>query len=476
MSAPSNRRPSARRCSPSRNRSGRWGAALRRDRADVVVGQQLAHRCDLDPADLLGRQLRRRRELAERARSRRPSTRGARDAARCRGTRRRRRPGRRTLPDARPRPPGRSRAPRAAPRAHPAPARRPRPAAPERRAQRRRHRLHRGEVRRDDDERTVGDAEAADRVGPPGRDLGRRIHPLVRQRVPRREERDALRAQVGADLGCQFLGFARTGGDHEQRRVQRHRHPGEDGVLPGVDLGHDRAGALQQQPLERRGADERIEHLPERHPTSPNANATTRTAPVAVATGHPRGDSRRRGAFRGPWIARRRAVSALSTGHLPVATASARTSSRFERLGDVEALRLVASEVAEPIERVAILDALGDDPETEVLPELDSRPDDREVLDAVEHVGDERAVDLDLLDRQPLQVGERGESRPEVVDRETHPDLGQAVQDGVGAPRVGDEEVLGQLEPEERRRHPPPVEEPARPRGSPGRAASSGRR
>ena len=64
-SEPSKRRPSASRCSPSRNRSGMRASAVRRDRAERVVGQELADRCDLDRADLLGRELRRRRELAE---------------------------------------------------------------------------------------------------------------------------------------------------------------------------------------------------------------------------------------------------------------------------------------------------------------------------------------------------------------------------------------------------------------------------
>jgi hypothetical protein len=55
--------------------------------------------------------------------------------------------------------------------------------------------------------------------------------------------------------------------DHE-RAVQRDGQPGQESVLSRVDLGDDRAGALQQQALERRRTDERIEHVPERHPTS----------------------------------------------------------------------------------------------------------------------------------------------------------------------------------------------------------------
>ncbi len=248
---------------------GHPGSAFRRDRAERVVGQELTDRCDLDPSDLLGRELRRRRELPEPLDLVAPVLephRTPRDA-------------REHVHD--PTPNGELSP--ALDHVHPQVAELREPFRERIRrelhagreldrsggAQGRRHRLHRGEVRGDHDERSFGDAEAADGVGPPGRHLGRRVHPLVRQGVPRGKERDAVRSQVGADLGSQLLRFARTGCHDEEGSVQRDREPGEDGVLPGVDLGHDGPCALEQQALERRGADERVEHLPERHPTSP---------------------------------------------------------------------------------------------------------------------------------------------------------------------------------------------------------------
>ena len=133
----------------------------------------------------------------------------------------------------------------------------------------------------------------------------------------------------------------------------------------------------------------------------------------------------------------------------------------LEGLRDVEALRLVATEVAEPVERLSVLHALRDDTEPEVATQLDGGPDDREVVGPDEHVRHERAVDLEFLDRQPLQVGQRGEPCPEVVDRQPHTQPSQLIQDGVGSTRVGDEEALGQLELQERRRDIEPLEEAA---------------
>ena len=252
----------------------------------------------------------------------------------------------------------------------------------------------------------------------------------------------------------------RPGGSPARRRPS----PRSGGHAPGG------AARTARSRRGRRAPPGATSHLPR------NANAATRTAPVAVATGHRRGDSRRRGAFRGARIVDGARIGARRRTRLPGRQPGPERVG-FERLRDVEALRLVAAEVTEPVERLPVLDAFGDDPETEVAAQLHGGPDDREVLDPVEHVRHERAVDLELLDRQPLQVGERGEPGPEVVDRQAHAEPRQAVQDGVGSTRVGDEEALGQLEPEERRRTPNRSRRPlTRPRGGPDRAGVRGDR
>src|SRR3712207_9517337 len=57
----------------------------------------------------------------------------------------------------------------------------------------------------------------------------------------------------------------------------------------------------------------------------------------------------------------------------------------------------------------------------------------------------ERAVDLDLVEREPLEVAQRGVPRAEVVERQAHAEGSQPLQDGHRAPRVGHHGVLGDL-------------------------------
>ena len=98
-----------------------------------------------------------------------------------------------------------------------------------------------------------------------------------------------------------------------------------------------------------------------------------------------------------------------------------RSMSRRQRVGghrapDVEALGEVAPERVEAVERLARLDALGGDLEVEVAAELDRRADDRLVAAARLHPEHERLVDLDLVDREPRELRQRGEAGAEVVD------------------------------------------------------------
>ena len=72
------------------------------------------------------------------------------------------------------------------------------------------------------------------------------------------------------------------------------------------------------------------------------------------------------------------------------------------------------------------LDALGDDRQPERPGQRDDRLGHRAT--AVGQLGDERAVDLQLVHREVLQVGERGVPDAEVVDRDAHADRAQAQQ------------------------------------------------
>ncbi len=60
--------------------------------------------------------------------------------------------------------------------------------------------------------------------------------------------------------------------------------------------------------------------------------------------------------------------------------------------------------------------------------------------------GEERLVELQLVDRQLTQVGERGVAGAVVVDGDPHAGLAQPVEDALGAGPVAHEEVLGDLD------------------------------
>ena len=71
------------------------------------------------------------------------------------------------------------------------------------------------------------------------------------------------------------------------------------------------------------------------------------------------------------------------------------------------------------------LDALGDDAQVEPVGEVDGRADDRGVLRAVGHARDERLVDLELVDAELFEVGERGVTGAEVIKRDRDANLAE---------------------------------------------------
>ena len=62
--------------------------------------------------------------------------------------------------------------------------------------------------------------------------------------------------------------------------------------------------------------------------------------------------------------------------------------------------------------------------------------------------GDERAVELELANREVAQVGERGEPGAEVVDRDDQAEVAELLDDDSRAVEVGDDAGLGDLEDE----------------------------
>ncbi len=71
----------------------------------------------------------------------------------------------------------------------------------------------------------------------------------------------------------------------------------------------------------------------------------------------------------------------------------------------------------ESLPGVLVLDAFGHDSLAEAVSQVDGRMDDRGVGGVEVHPGDEGTVDLDLADRDSLQVHERGDAGAEVVER-----------------------------------------------------------
>src|SRR3954454_22591785 len=100
-----------------------------------------------------------------------------------------------------------------------------------------------------------------------------------------------------------------------------------------------------------------------------------------------------------------------------------------QRPGDVVPLRDGHAVLGDAVERLGVLDALGHGAEPEPAAEVDHALHDRGVRRVGQQVADERAVDLELVDRQVLEQPERGVAGPEVVDGHADPGRDEALDD-----------------------------------------------
>ena len=119
--------------------------------------------------------------------------------------------------------------------------------------------------------------------------------------------------------------------------------------------------------------------------------------------------------------------STPGSGYRPLGVSrcgSARAESA-ERLGlaEVEALGEVDAHLAQQLERLAVVDELGDRALAQPAGDVDDRPHDQLVGPVVGRSRDELAVDLQQVERQVLEVVERGEAGAEVVERELAAEL-----------------------------------------------------
>ena len=129
------------------------------------------------------------------------------------------------------------------------------------------------------------------------------------------------------------------------------------------------------------------------------------------------------------------------------------------------ALRVVAAEGGDGGQRLRVLDALRHDLEAERVGELDGRADDRAAAAVRGDVGDERAVDLELVDREVAQVGEGAVAGAVVVDRDAQAERAQRLEDLASALRVDHDHALGDLQLERVGGDPVLLEQPGDPLG-----------
>ena len=113
---------------------------------------------------------------------------------------------------------------------------------------------------------------------------------------------------------------------------------------------------------------------------------------------------------------------------------------RCERAREEVALGVVAAEAAQLRELRLVLDPLGDRVEREGPGHADHRLDDRRALLLDAEAVDEGAVDLQRVEGEAVEVGERGVAGAEVVEDEANAELAQRLERGGRAsptPRPG---------------------------------------
>ena len=136
----------------------------------------------------------------------------------------------------------------------------------------------------------------------------------------------------------------------------------------------------------------------------------------------------------GQMLVRRPAAQTIGRPHHPApggrhvrvrAIEAAQVGGGLRRREEV-ALGLVAVERDQRDELLLGLDAFGGDAQAERVGQTDDRRDDRGVAGIGAEAAHERTVDLHGVDREPLQVAERGVAGAEVVDRELHAERAHA--------------------------------------------------
>src|SRR6516225_4034328 len=116
------------------------------------------------------------------------------------------------------------------------------------------------------------------------------------------------------------------------------------------------------------------------------------------------------------------------------------------RLRDAVALRVVDAEAGEHLDDLGVLGEFRDGLLTGEVPDLVDRADHLAVDRIAQDLAHEAAVDLQVIDREVLEVAERGKSGAEVIERELAAELLQRLDEAVGLGEARDRRGLGDLE------------------------------
>src|ERR1022692_1043101 len=100
------------------------------------------------------------------------------------------------------------------------------------------------------------------------------------------------------------------------------------------------------------------------------------------------------------------------------------------------ALREAAAFDPQPCGLLGQLNSFGADRPSERRAEQDDGTDDRGVSEPRRQTRYERAVDLDDVDRQALEIGERCELRAEIIERDANTHVPAFVEDGRSSVRI----------------------------------------
>ena len=121
------------------------------------------------------------------------------------------------------------------------------------------------------------------------------------------------------------------------------------------------------------------------------------------------------------------------------------------RPAQVVALREVDAELAQQLQGLGVLHALGHGLQAEAACQVDHRLHHVAARVVVGQVVDELDVDLEEVDSELLEVGEAAVAGPEVVERDLAAELAQPGHERATGLLVGDERGLGDLEAHRRR-------------------------